>query len=136
MPAFVDSGLNLVHVDDVAQGHLAALERGRIGERYVLGGQDVTLRAMLADIAAIVGRRPPGIALPRAPLLPLAWANEKLARVTGRDPFLTLDGLRMAKHRMFYSSARAESELGYRARPYREALGDAIAWFRAAGMIG
>lgn len=136
MPAFVDSGLNLVHVDDVARGHLAALERGRIGERYVLGGQDVTLRAMLADIAAIVGRRPPGIALPRAPLFPLAWANEALARVTGRDPFLTLDGLRMTKHRMFYSSAKAARELGYRARPYREALGDAIAWFRGAGMIG
>jgi dihydroflavonol-4-reductase len=136
MPAFVDSGLNLVHVDDVARGHLAALEHGRIGERYVLGGQDVTLRAMLADIAAIVGRRPPGIALPRAPLLPLAWANEALARVTGRDPFLTLDGLRMAKHRMFYSSAKAARELGYQARPYREALSDAIAWFRAAGIIG
>lgn len=136
MPAFVDSGLNLVHVDDVAAGHLAALDRGRIGERYILGGQDASLAEMLAEIAALVGRRPPRIAIPRAPLFPLAWANETLARATGREPFLTRDALRMAKHRMFYSSAKAERELGYRVRPYREALADAIAWFRAAGSIG
>lgn len=135
MPAFVDSGLNLVHVDDVAAGHLAALEKGRIGERYILGGQDVSLADMLREIAVLVGRRPPTLALPRAPLFPLAWANEQIARVTGREPFLTLDGLRMAKHRMFYSSAKAERELGYRARPYAEALADAIAWFRGAGMV-
>ena len=135
MPAYLDSGLNLVHVDDVAAGHLAALEKGRIGERYVLGGQDVSLAEMLREIAALVGRRPPTLALPRAPLFPLAWANEQVARVTGREPFLTLDGLRMAKHRMFYSSAKAERDLGYRARPYAEGLADAIAWFRGAGMV-
>jgi dihydroflavonol-4-reductase len=95
----------------------------------------VSLAEMLRDIAALVGRRPPTLALPRAPLFPLAWANEQVARVTGREPFLTLDGLRMAKHRMFYSSAKAERELGYRARPYAEALADAIAWFRGAGMV-
>lgn len=135
MPAYVDSGLNLVHVDDVAAGHLLALEKGRIGERYVLGGQDVTLAAMLAEIARIVGRRPPKIALPTGPLFPLAWANERWAALTGREPFLTLDSLRMARHHMFYSSARAERELGYRARPYTEALVEAIDWFRAAGMV-
>jgi dihydroflavonol-4-reductase len=135
MPAYVDSGLNLVHVDDVAAGHLAALDKGRIGERYVLGGQDVSLAAMLRDIAAIVGRRPPKVAIPRAPLFPLAWANEQRARFTGREPFLTLDSLRMAKHRMFYSSAKAAHELGFHARPYREALVEAIDWFRAAGMV-
>jgi len=135
MPAFVDSGLNLVHVDDVAAGHLLALERGRIGERYILGGQDVMLGEMLAEIAAIVGRRPPTIRIPRGPLFPLAWINEQLARVRGGNPFLTLDSLRMAKHRMFFTSARAEAELGYRARPHAVALADAIAWFRAAGMV-
>ena len=135
MPAYVDSGLNLVHVDDVAAGHLAALDKGRIGERYVLGGQDVSLAAMLRAIAAIVGRRPPKVAIPRAPLFPLAWANEQRARFTGREPFLTLDSLRMAKHRMFYSSAKAAHELGFHARPYREALVEAIDWFRAAGMV-
>ena len=135
MPAYVDSGLNLVHVDDVAAGHAAALTRGRIGERYILGGQDVTLAALLRRIAASTGRKPPTIALPRGPLFPLAWINEQRARVTGREPFLTLDALRMAKHRMFYTSGKAEAELGYRARPYGEALGDAVAWFRSAGMI-
>ena len=135
MPAFVDSGLNLVHVDDVAAGHLAAFDHGHVGERYVLGGEDVMLGDMLGEIAALTGRKPPTVKLPRGPLFPLAWANEQMARVTGKDPFLTLDSLRMAKHRMFYSSAKAEAQLGYRARPYAEALADAIAWFRGAGMI-
>jgi len=136
MPAFVDSGLNLVHVDDVAAGHLLALDKGRVGERYILGGQDVMLGDMLAEIAGIVGRKPPTIRIPRAPLFPLAWANEQLRKVIGGDPFLTVDSLKMARHRMFFSSAKAETELGYRARPHREALVDAIAWFRGAGMIG
>ena len=135
MPAFVDSGLNLVHVDDVARGHVLALERGRVGERYILGGEDVALGAMLAEVARLVGRRAPTVALPRAPLYPLAWLNEQLAKATGREPFLTLDGLRMSKHHMFYSSAKAARELGYRARDYREALADAVAWFRARGMV-
>jgi dihydroflavonol-4-reductase len=135
MPAYVDSGLNLVHVDDVAAGHLLALERGTIGERYILGGRDVMLGAMLGEIAAIVGRRPPRVRIPRAPLFPLAWANEQIARVTGGNPFLTVDSLRMARYRMFFSSAKAERELGYRARPHREALVDAIDWFAQAGMI-
>ena len=135
MPAFVESGLNLVHVDDVADGHIAAMARGRIGERYVLGGQDVALREMLASVAGIVGRKPPTVRIPRAPLFPLAWVNEQVALVTGKDPFLTLDSLRMAAHDMYYSSAKAEAELGYRARPYREALAEAIAWFAQAGML-
>ena len=136
MPAFVDSGLNLVHVDDVAAGHLLAAERGQIGRRYVLGGEDVTLGQMLGDIAALTGRRAPTVKLPRGPLYPLAILAELGGRISGREPFLTLDALRMSAHHMYYSSARAEAELGYRARPYREALGDAVAWFRAAGTIG
>jgi len=135
MPAFLDSGLNLVHVDDVATGHLAALARGRIGERYILGGQDVMLGTMLGEIAAIVGRKAPTVRIPRAPLFPMAWINERIARATGRTPFLTLDSLRMARHRMFFTSAKAEKELGYRARPHRQALEDAVGWFRDAGMI-
>ncbi len=135
MPAFVETGMNLVHVDDVAAGHLLALENGVIGERYILGGQDVSLGQMLADIAAIVGRKPPTIAIPRAPLFPLAWVNEQIARVTGKEPFLTIDSLKMAAHNMYFTSAKAEAQLGYRARPYVEALKDAIAWFRAEGRI-
>ena len=135
LPAFVDSGLNLVHVDDVAEGHVLALEQGEVGERYILGGEDVSLRAMLEAIARLAGRRPPTIGLPRAPLYPLAWANEMIARVTGKEPFLTRDALRMARHNMYYSSAKARSALGYRTRPYEAALADAIGWFRAAGML-
>ena len=136
IPAFVDTGLNLVHVDDVARGHVLAFERGRAGERYILGGQDVSLRTMLGDIARLTGRKPPTIALPRGPLFPLAWAAEAIAQVTGREPFLTADALRMAGHHMYFTSRKAEAELGYTARPYRTALADALAWFGAAGMLG
>lgn len=135
MPAFVDSGLNLVHVDDVAAGHLLAAEKGKVGERYILGGEDVALGEMLRQIAAIVGRKPPTVQLPVAPLFPLAWLAELGGRISGKEPFITLDSLRMARHHMFYSSAKAERELGYRARPYVEALKDALDWFRAAGML-
>ncbi|WP_174287188.1 hopanoid-associated sugar epimerase [Sphingomonas bacterium] len=136
IPAFVDSGLNLVHVDDVARGHLLAMAEGRIGGHYILGGQDVTLADMLATVARAVGRKPPTIGLPRGPLFPLAWVSEQIARVTGKEPMLTRDALRMARHAMYYSSAKAERELGYRARPHEAAVADAVAWFRAAGMIG
>ncbi len=135
IPAFVETGLNLVHVDDVARGHVLALERGVVGERYILGGQDVSLRTMLADIAALTGRRAPTIALPRRALFPLAWGAEAVARLTGREPFVTADALRMAGHHMYFTSAKAERDLGYTARPYRAALADALAWFGAAGML-
>ena len=135
MPAFVDTGLNLVHVDDVAEGHLLALEKGRVGQTYILGGQNVSLRQMLATIAGLTGRKAPTVSLPRAPLYPLAYAAEAVAFVTGKEPFVTRDALKMASHHMFFSSAKAESEFGYRARPYAEALADALAWFRAAGYL-
>ena len=135
MPAFVDTGLNMVHVDDVAEGHFAAFERGRIGERYVLGGQNATLADILATVAGVVGRRPPRIRIPRQALMPFAHVTEAVARVTGREPMLTRDGLRMSKNKMFFSSAKAEAELGYRARPYREGITDAIEWFRRAGYL-
>jgi len=135
IPAFVDTGLNLVHVDDVAAGHVAALARGRIGERYILGGQNVALAEMLADIARLCGRAAPRFTLPRAPLYPCAMAAELIAAITGREPLLTRDGLRMSRHRMYFTSAKAERELGYRARPYVDGLRDAIAWFRSGGYL-
>ncbi len=135
IPAFVDTGLNLVHVDDVAAGHVLAYQRGQAGERYILGGQDVSLRDMLAEIARQTGRKAPTVSLPRGPLFPLAWGAEAVARVTGREPFLTADALKMAGHRMFFTSAKAEAALGYTARPYPAAIADALAWFRAAGMV-
>ena len=135
VPAFVDTGLNLAHVDDIAAGHLLALERGRIGQRYILGGEDVTLRDMLAAIAALTGRKAPTVNLPRGPLVPLAHMAEAWAGITGKEPFLTRDALAMAKYRMFFTSAKAERDLGYRARPYGEGLSDAVAWFRGAGYL-
>jgi dihydroflavonol-4-reductase len=135
MPAFLDTGLNLVHVDDVAQGHLAALDRGKVGENYILGGADVPLEKMLGDIAFLSGRKPPTIKLPRAPLFPLAYAAEAIARVTGKEPFLTADALRMSRYHMFFSSEKAKRELGYTARPYLEGLRDALGWFGANGYL-
>ncbi len=133
MPAYIDTGLNVVHVDDVAAGHLLAAERGAAGERYVLGGDDMRLREMIDVLAAHLGRRRPRIRLPRAPLTPLAWAAQAAARVTGREPVLTVDALRMARRPMFYSSAKARAALGYSPRPGADALRDAADWYRANG---
>ncbi|SAL65436.1 hopanoid-associated sugar epimerase [Caballeronia humi] len=135
IPAFVDTGLNLVHVDDVAAGHFLALERGVIGQRYILGGENLPLQQMLADIARLSGRKPPTVKLPRGPLYPLAMGAELYAKFSGREPFVTVDGLRMSKNKMYFTSAKAEHELGYRARPYREGLRDALDWFRANGYL-
>lgn len=135
MPAFIDTGLNFVHVDDVAAGHVIALRQGRIGEHYILGGDNVSLRQILTDIAQMVGRRPPFVRLPRAPIYPFAFAAEKLARLTGGTPFATVDALRMSRHHMYFSDAKARGELGYTSRPYREGIAAAIAWFAQAGYL-
>jgi dihydroflavonol-4-reductase len=135
MPAYVDTGLNLVHVDDVAEGHLQALRRGRVGERYVLGGENMTLGQMLGEIAHLSGRRAPTTRLPRRLIYPIAYGAEAAARLTGREPFATVDGLRMAKYKMFFSSAKAERDLGYQSRPATEALADAYRWFGQSGYL-
>ena len=135
IPAFLDTGLNLVHVDDVASGHLAALRHGKIGERYILGGQDVLFSQMLRDIAGLVGRRAARVRLPWRALIPVAFVAEAVANVTGREPFATLDGVYMAKYRMFFASTKAEQELGYRSRRYTEGIDDAVRWFRDAGYL-
>ena len=135
MPAFVDTGLNLVHVDDVARGHVLALAKGQIGRRYILGGEDVMLETLLGEVARTVGRRPPTLSLPRGPLMPLALVSEGWARLTGREPMLTRDALKMARYRMFFASDRAKAELGYAARPWQHAVADALGWFRGQGMI-
>jgi len=135
MPAYVDTGLNIVHVDDVAAGHLLAFERGKAGERYILGGEDMTLQTILAQIARLVGRTPPRIRLPYAAVLPIAYLAEAMARVTGRSGRVTLEGVRMSRKRMFFSSGKAVSELGYRWRPPIEAFEDALRWFRERGLL-
>ncbi len=135
MPAYVDTGLNLVHVDDVADGHLLAFDHGVVGERYVLGGADMTLEAILGAVARIIGGRPPRIRLAHNLIMPLAVAAEAWARLSGTEPFATVDGLRMAKKKMFFTSAKAEAALGYKHRPAAEALADAIAWFQGNGYL-
>ncbi len=135
MPAYIDTGLNLVHVDDVASGHLLAYEKGRVGERYILGGDNMSLAEMLRTVAELTGRRPPSIAVPRLAVWPIALGAELIAYFTGREPFATRDGLKMAKKKMYFSSAKAAAELGYRARPARDGLADAIGWFREAGYL-
>ncbi len=135
MPAYVDTGLNVVHVDDVARGHLLALSRGRTGERYILGGMDMTLEQILGEIARIVGRKPPRVRLPYALVLPMAYVAEGVAKISGRSGRLTLEGVRMSRKRMFFSSEKAERELGYSWRPPAEALADAVDWFRGRGWV-
>jgi dihydroflavonol-4-reductase len=132
MPAYVETGLNIVHVDDVAEGHALALERGVIGERYILGGEDFSLGALFALVARAAGRNPPRMKLPLAPLYPVALVCEALARF-GLDPVVTRETLAMARKKMFFSSAKAIAELGYRPRPAAEAIADAVDWFAKAG---
>lgn len=134
MPAYVETGLNLVHVEDCAAGVVAALDHGTPGERHILGGQDVTLAEMLGFIAAECGHRPP-FRLPRAPLVPLAHVSEAWARITKKEPMLTRDGLRMAAQTMFFASDKAARVLGHQARPWQEGVRDALAWFRAERML-
>jgi dihydroflavonol-4-reductase len=133
MIATVDSGLNVVHVRDVAQGHLLAAERGKLGERYILGNRDLPLTELFGMLAELTGRRPPRFRVP----YPLAWfgaaASEGVARLTGRPPAVPLTAVRMARKRMYFSSARAVRELGMPQTDVRQALADAVAWFDAHG---
>jgi dihydroflavonol-4-reductase len=132
MPAYVECGLNIVHVDDVAEGHALALERGKIGETYILGGEDFTLGQVFAMAATAGGHRPPRLKLPVAPLIPVALVCEALARF-GIEPVVTRETLAMSRKTMFFSSAKAKAELGYAPRPAAQAIRDAVSWFSAAG---
>ncbi|MDR3424449.1 MAG: NAD-dependent epimerase/dehydratase family protein [Alphaproteobacteria bacterium] len=133
MPAYVDTGLNVVHVDDVALGHWLALERGKIGERYILGGDNLALSDILAIIAELTRRPAPKIQLPRAAIYPVAIGMELAARLTGWNPIVTRDALRMSKKKMYFTSAKATRDLTYTSRPAREAIEDAIKWFQTEG---
>jgi dihydroflavonol-4-reductase len=135
MPAYVDTGLNIVHVDDVAAGHLLAYERGNAGERYILGGQDMTLREILGLICTLADRKPPRVRLPYGVVLPIAYLAEGFAKLSGRSGRITLEGVRMSRKRMYFSSAKAMRELGYRFRPPAGAFADAIRWYRENGRL-
>lgn len=132
IPAYVDTGLNIVHVDDVAEGHLLAYERGQIGERYILGGDNLSLQKILELIAGLARRKAPRLRLSRHLLWPVALASEAYASLRRTaTPLVTWDELRMARKHMFFSSEKAMREIGYKPRPAREALADAVAWFEA-----
>ena len=130
VPAYVDTGLNIVHVDDVAAGHLLAYEKGVVGRRYILGGTNMTLREILTELALVSGRRPPRWRLSHKAVLPIAYLAEGWARVSGREPLATVDGVRLSAKRMYFTSARAERELGYMPGDARAALKSAAEWFR------
>jgi dihydroflavonol-4-reductase len=135
MPGYVDTGLNVVHVDDVAAGELLAAEQGKIGERYILGGENLSLAEILGEVARAVGRNPPRLQVPYALAFSAAAIATAVAQVTGREPFTTLDGVRMSRKKMYFSSAKAERELGYKPRPAREAIADAVTWFAENGYL-
>lgn len=136
MPVIVDTGLNIVHVDDVAEGHILAFEKGQSGRRYVLSGENLTLRQITEMISKFAGRRPPRICMPQDTLMPFAYIAEWWANhVTGKEPMTTVDGINQSRRKMYYRSDRAIKELGYKPRPVSEALGDAVAWFKKHGYV-
>jgi dihydroflavonol-4-reductase len=135
MPAYVDTGLNLVPVEDVAAGHLLAAEKGRVGERYILGGLNLTLKQILERLAAITGRPAPRLRLPHAVALAAGYADEWFSRLTGREPQIPVEGVKMSRHRMFVASSKAERELGYRAGSIEAALERAVRWYEERGYV-
>lgn len=133
MPAYVDTGLDIVHVDDVAEGHRLAYEKGTRGRHYILGGENLSLRDILAQVADITGGRGPWLRMPHAAVLPMAYVAEAFAKVSRREPSITVAGARLARKHMYFSHRRAADELGYRPRPAHEALVDAVQWFAKNG---
>ena len=137
IPAYVDTGMNVVDVDDVAQGHVLAFERGQRGERYILGHANLTMRELLEELAAVAGRKAPWIRLPHLIALGLAHADAFVeGRILRRPPRIPLEGVRTAREVMFANCSRARRELGLRQTPIREALAKAVRWFEERGRRG
>jgi dihydroflavonol-4-reductase len=135
MPAYVDTGLNVAPVEDVASGHLLAGEKGRAGERYILGGRNMTLKQILDALAAITGRAAPRIQLPHAVALMAGYADEVFSRLMGREPQIPLEGVKMSRHKMFIESDKAQRELGYKPTKVEAALERAVRWYQENGYI-
>ncbi len=135
MPAFLDTGLNLIHVSDVAEGHLLALERGRVGEKYILGNRDLTLAEIFALLERVSGVPAPRFRLPYYPILGLGYVCEMLSRITGREPLIPLEGVKMARKFMFFDATKAVRELGLPQTPVELALAEAVGWFRERGYV-
>jgi len=135
MPAYVDTGLNVAPVEDIAKGHLLAAEKGRAGERYILGGRNMTLKQILDALSAITGRRAPRLRLPHAIALAAGYADQLFSRLTGREPQIPVEGVKMSRHRMFVESDKAERELGYKPTSVGAALERAVNWYQQHGYL-
>jgi dihydroflavonol-4-reductase len=135
MPSYIDTGMNIVHSEDVAIGHWLAATRGRIGERYILGGENLTFKAILDQLAAITGLKAPLFQTPYAVAYAYGALDTAISRLRGVEPRAPLDAVKMAKHYMWFSSTKAQQELGYRARPAQLALTDAVNWFTTHGYV-
>lgn len=133
MPAYLDTGLNLIDVEDCAKGHILAALHGRIGERYILGNENLTLRDIFALLEEISGLPAPRLKLPYTPILVAAYINEGISRLTGREPLIPLAGVQMAGKHMFFDSSKAVRELGLPSGPVKDALQKAVDWFRSEG---
>jgi len=135
MPAYVDTGLNIVDVDDCAQGHLLAARKGVVGRRYILGGENLSLLEILTEIGRIAGRKPPRVRVPHALAIGAAAASELLARLLGTEPAIPLEPTKLARSHMYFDSSRAHKELGYTTRPVSEAFERAIRCFEERGLV-
>jgi dihydroflavonol-4-reductase len=135
MPAYVDTGLNVVAVEDVAAGHLLAAEKGRSGERYILGGRNMTLKEILDALAAITGRRAPRLKLPHVVALAAGYVDELYSRLAGREPQIPVEGVKMSRHKMFVESDKAARELGYAPGKIEAALERAVRWYEDNGYL-
>lgn len=135
MPAYVDTGLNVAAVEDIAAGHLLAAEKGCIGERYILGGRNMTLKQILDALSAITGRRAPRIRLPHAVALAAGYADQLFSRLAGREPQIPVEGVKMSRHRMFVESDKAARELGYKPTSVEAALERAVRWYEQHGYL-
>jgi dihydroflavonol-4-reductase len=135
MPAYIETGMNIVDVDDVAAGHLLAMDKGRIGERYILGNKNLLLREVFEILSRLTGLKAPSIKLPRLAILPLAYANQWIANLTGQAPRIPLEGVKMAKYKMHYDCSKAIRELGIPQTPADVALEKAVRWFKDHGYV-
>ena len=135
MGAYVDTGLNLIDVRDAAWGHVLAAERGRVGEKYILGCENLSLKQILDRLSAISGLPAPRVRLPHWVPLSVAALDTTFARLTRRAPRISLDAVKLSRHHMYFDSGKARAELGYTSRPAREALARALRWFEEHGMV-
>jgi dihydroflavonol-4-reductase len=135
MPGYVETGLNFVGVEECAAGHLLIAEKGKVGERYLLGGENLTLKAMLDTLAKITGLRAPMLKIPHGLALGVAYANTMFSRLAGREPGIPIEGVKIARHMMFVDCSRAKRELGFQAGPVAAALERAVRWYEANGYI-